>query len=417
MPVPSSSNGPQSQHTSLAPSPINFSTFTSILKGYPRTRERKLLFRGFSEGFRIPYSGPPISREANHLRSAMEAQGVVQEKLEKERQFTRVAGPFTQPPLPNFIVLPLGIVPKKEQGKYRLIHHLSFPRGQSVNDYLEEGKCSVCYASFDERIALGHAAGKGALMAKADIESAFRLLPVHPSSFHLLGMQWAGQYFYDKCMPMGCAVSCSLFKTFACFLEWALKENTPPGSSLHYLDDFLFIGRAGSEECRETLEAFEHLSQTLGVPLAPGKTQGPTACLTFLDIEIDSTAGLCRPPEDKVMALQANIRLSQVQGMFRQVHISNSVMGNWGRPPTGDKGALLRPMGEGQRKIARIGLEALGGDSPFLKIEGRGRPDGGFPVEGCSKGMGEAGRKNTRPKGTHRSRHAQGLGGGTHSHL
>ncbi|KAJ1088859.1 hypothetical protein NDU88_002013 [Pleurodeles waltl] len=108
---------------------------------------------------------------------------------------------------------------------------------------------------------------------------------------------------------------------------------------------------------------------------------------------------------------------SQVQGMFRQIHISNTVMGNWGRPPTSDKGALLRPMGEGQRKIPRMGLEALGGDSPFLKIEGRGRPDGGFPVEGCSKGMGEAGRNNTRPKGTYQSRHAQGLGDGTHSHL
>ncbi|KAJ1154308.1 hypothetical protein NDU88_007061 [Pleurodeles waltl] len=110
----------------------------------------------------------------------MEAPGVVQEKLEKERQLGRVAGPFTQPPLPNFIVSPLGIVPKKEQGKYRLIHHLSFLKGSSMNDYLKEGTCSVCYASFDEAIDLAHAAGKGALMAKADIESVFRLLLVHP---------------------------------------------------------------------------------------------------------------------------------------------------------------------------------------------------------------------------------------------
>ncbi|KAJ1178185.1 hypothetical protein NDU88_003432 [Pleurodeles waltl] len=256
MPVPSSPNCPELQHNTIASSPITFSTLARILKGYPRPVERELLFRGFSEGFRIPYAGP-------------------------------VAGPFTQPLLPNFIVSPLGIVPKKEQGKDRMIHHLSYPKGSSVNDYLEKGTCSVCYASFDEAIDLVRAAGKGALMAKADIESTFRLLPVHPSSFHLLGMQWAGQYFYDKSMPMGCAVSCSLFETFACFLEWALIESNPPGSSLHYLDDFLFIGRAGSGNCRATLNAFEHLSQSLGVPLAPGKTQGPTECLTFLGIEID----------------------------------------------------------------------------------------------------------------------------------
>ncbi|KAJ1156513.1 hypothetical protein NDU88_009232 [Pleurodeles waltl] len=185
---PSSSNCPQSHHTSLAPSPIVFNTLARILKGYPITAERQLLFRGFSEGFRIPYSGPLVTRGANNLRSAMEAPGVVQEKLEKEHQLGRVDGPFTQPPLPNFILSPLGIVPKKEQGKYRLIHHLSFPKGSSVNDYLEEGTCSVCYASFDEAVDLVRAAGKGALMAKADIESAFRLLPVHLSSFHLLGL-------------------------------------------------------------------------------------------------------------------------------------------------------------------------------------------------------------------------------------
>ncbi|KAJ1206227.1 hypothetical protein NDU88_001636 [Pleurodeles waltl] len=238
----------------------------------------------------------------------MEAPGVVQEKLQKELQLGRVAGPFAQPPLPNFIVSPLGIVPKKEHGKYRMIHHFSYPKGSSVNDYLEEGTCSVCYASFDEAIDLVRTAGKGALMAKADIESAFRLLPVHLSSFHLLGMQWAGQYFYDKCMPMGCALSCSLFETFACFLEWALKENNPPGSSLHYLDDFLFIGKAGSGECSTTLIAFQHLSLSLGVPLAPGKIQRPTKCLIFVGIEIDSTEGMCRLTEDKVMALQADIR-------------------------------------------------------------------------------------------------------------
>ncbi|KAJ1173606.1 hypothetical protein NDU88_005435 [Pleurodeles waltl] len=242
---------------------------------------------------------PSVTREANNLQSAKEAPGIVQEKLEMELQLGRVAGPFARPPLPNFIVSPLGIVPKKELGKYRMIHHLSYSKGASVNDYLEEGSCSVGYASFDEAVDLVRAAGIGALMAKADIESAFRLLPVHPGSFHLLGMKWAGQYFYDKCMPMGCAVSCSLFETFACFLEWALKEQKPPGSSLHYLDDFLFIGKAGSDECRATLNAFEHLSRALGVPLAPEKTQGPSECLTFLGIEIDSTSGICRLPEDK----------------------------------------------------------------------------------------------------------------------
>ena len=101
-----------------------------------------------------------------------------------------------------------------------------------------------------------------------------RLLPVHPDSFHLLGMQWNGQFFYDKCMPMGRSLSCSLFETFACFLELAVKDSSPHWVLLHYLDDFLFVGRAGSGECSETLQAFQHLREWLGVPLAAEKTEG-----------------------------------------------------------------------------------------------------------------------------------------------
>ena len=61
-----------------------------------------------------------------------------------------------------------------------------------------------------------------ATMAKADIESAFRLLPVHPDSFHLLGFQLDGLFYFDKCLPMGCAISCVYFEAFSTFLEWVV---------------------------------------------------------------------------------------------------------------------------------------------------------------------------------------------------
>ncbi|CAJ0964681.1 unnamed protein product [Ranitomeya imitator] len=69
------------------------------------------------------------------------------------------------------------IVPKKESGKYRLIHHLSYPKGMSVNDGIPSDETAVTYISFDKAVDLVRNAGPGALMAKSDIESAFRLLP------------------------------------------------------------------------------------------------------------------------------------------------------------------------------------------------------------------------------------------------
>ena len=39
--------------------------------------------------------------------------------------------------------------------------------------------------------------GKGALMAKMDIKSVFREVPVHPDDRMLLGMIWDGHYYVD----------------------------------------------------------------------------------------------------------------------------------------------------------------------------------------------------------------------------
>ena len=79
------------------------------------------------------------------------------------------------------VVSPIGIVPKKEPGKYRLIHHLSFPYGDSVNDGIPREYTSVLYASIQDAIKLIQLHGPGCFLAKTDRESAFKIVPVHPS--------------------------------------------------------------------------------------------------------------------------------------------------------------------------------------------------------------------------------------------
>ncbi len=44
---------------------------------------------------------------------------------------------------------------------------------------------------------------------------AFGLLRIQPSDFELLGLKFFDKYFVDKALPMGCALSCSLFAKFA----------------------------------------------------------------------------------------------------------------------------------------------------------------------------------------------------------
>ena len=87
---------------------------------------------------------------------------VVREKLRKEIDMGRIAGPFTVRPLPRLQCSPIGLVPKSEPNSFRLIHHLSFPAGESVNDFIDKAKCRVQYASFDEAVELVRQVGAGA---------------------------------------------------------------------------------------------------------------------------------------------------------------------------------------------------------------------------------------------------------------
>ena len=46
----------------------------------------------------------------------------------------------------------------------------------------------------------------GALMAKTDIKSAFRIIPIHPEYFELISFQLGGLFYCDKVLPMGASV-------------------------------------------------------------------------------------------------------------------------------------------------------------------------------------------------------------------
>lgn len=100
-----------------------------FLGRYPDKKAAGLLEIGFMDGFRIPGNlevVPPLSR---NLKSALLHSDVVSTKLHKEVELGRMAGPFSSAPFPDLVVSPLGVVPKKEPNKFRLILHLSFPKG------------------------------------------------------------------------------------------------------------------------------------------------------------------------------------------------------------------------------------------------------------------------------------------------
>ena len=115
--------------------------------------------------------------------------------------------------------------------------------------------------------------GRAALCQKTDIKSAFRIIPVHPLDYHILGMHWEGNYYYDKALPMGCSSSCKIFETFSTSLEWIAKNKLGIPHIIHILDDFLII-EPTIRECKASLDRFLTFCSEIGVPMAPEKNCG-----------------------------------------------------------------------------------------------------------------------------------------------
>jgi hypothetical protein len=255
------------------PTPGKVSNLKLLLDGYEPHLVDNLMF-GFSFGFRIHFQGAERSFEARNLRSALDNPKAVDSKLNKELEAGRLAGPFISPPLKYFRVSPLGMVPKKQPGDFRMIHHLSFPNGTSVNDGIPDIETSVRYATVDDAIRLIKQAGPGCFFAKTDIKNASRIIPINPADYHLLGIKWREFYYYDRAMPMGCSSSCRTFETFSTAVEWIAREKLLIDKLLHLLDDFLIISSTYFV-CKAHLDLFIILCDFLGIPIAPDKTFGP----------------------------------------------------------------------------------------------------------------------------------------------
>ena len=197
-----------------------------------------------------------------------------------------------------------GIIPKNHhKSKQRLIVDLLFPLGQSDNDGIPKELGSLKYITIDDVINYIVRMGWGTHLAKIDIKSAFRFLPVHAADRHLLGVQWKGAVFVDTCLPFGLRSSPKLFNTLADLLAWIMRQHGVQ-PLLHYLDDFLTVGPPNSNICQQNLDTIKQVCDILGVPLALEKVEGPATSLSFLGIMLDTAAMEAKLPQEKLLRLQ-----------------------------------------------------------------------------------------------------------------
>lgn len=260
--------------------PIRAPRLLDYLTGYD-SNQVHFLVSGFSKGFRIPSRGQRQFRFSKNLSSLKDKQHILLDRINEESLSGRVMGPFQYPPFKNIQVSPLGLVPKKKPGEFRLIHHLSYPDGSSINDGIPHELCTVQYQSIHDAILAIQKVGVGALLAKTDLENGYKQVPIHPDDFELLGFQINNEFYYDKTLPFGLSYSCNLFEKFSSSLQWILENKFDVQYCVHILDDFLFVGPPNSPECAKALQSFRTSAQGINLPIKEEKTVSPTTVLTF----------------------------------------------------------------------------------------------------------------------------------------
>ena len=276
------------------------------------------LVSGFRHGFSIGYEGPTnvkLTSENLNLRG-LGTKTDLWNKIMKEVQAKRYAGPFKDIPFENYIQSPLGLVPKDGGTKTRLIFHLSYPRGadppRSVNGNTPPEKCKVQYKDLEHAIRLCLKAGKGCHAAKSDYSSAFRHLCIKPDHWKYLVMKAESPfdnqiyYFVDKCLQFGASISCAHFQAFSdsvafIFEKWTGEE------IVNYLDDYFFVALL-EILCNAQVEIFLHICHLIRFPVSMEKTFWGSTKITFLGYLIDTENQLVSIPLEKIQKARKLIK-------------------------------------------------------------------------------------------------------------
>ena len=224
------------------------------------------------------------------------------------------------PSLPlNYFCSPIRLTPKRVDGHqtgWRMIFDLSSPEGSSVNDDIPKEHGTIIYETLNDAIRLVAQAGKGAVMMKRDLKSAFRHIPISPCDYWLLLFEWEGKFYVDMFLPFGLRTAPRIFNYFAEALHWVL-ETLKEWNVTHYLDDFLVVFPANTDITSYS-QQFDDILETFDLSKATEKdSQGCT--VIHLGFEFDSINMEVRLPENKKTRA-----LKSVQSLLSAKHVTFS---------------------------------------------------------------------------------------------
>lgn len=307
------------------PTTLPVDQWEPFLRSHPDREFAAYIRRGLKDGFRV---GVPLNYREK-LKPASRnhpSANAVPDEVSRHLSAEISAGRL-RPVSGACHISPIGMVPKSGfPPKWRLIVDLSSPRNASVNDGISPDLCSVKYATVDCALLFIRQLGRGSLLAKLDLKSAYRMVPVHPDDRRLLGVSWRGSVYSDAALPFGLRSAPKIFSAVADALAWAMLRNGVE-FFIHYLDDFLIFGPPESDIIRTSLTTALATCSQLHFPVAAEKTAGPSTSLVFLGVLINTVEGTLSLPPEKLDRLHRLLQQWQGRKAFSSKRELLSLLG------------------------------------------------------------------------------------------
>ena len=258
----------------------------------------RYLLNGIANGFNIidcPERPPSYDRR-NYRSTAFENKAKVETRILEEVS----KGNYIKTPIRPTYVSSLGAVPK-DLDDVRLIHDLSRPNG-GINILAHD--TSVVYTTVDRITQL---ISKTSYLAKVDLKSAYRSIPICKECFGLTGIQWQFEgdrektYLFDAKLPFGASMSCRIFQSIS---DSICRIMSRAGFTVEaYIDDFVCVG-VDRLSCQACYDALISLIQSLGLEVNWHKAVGPDRCMTFLGVYINCVERTLSLPLNKLSELK-----------------------------------------------------------------------------------------------------------------
>ena len=279
-------------------STLNGEAFLDLLSDYPSPEFPVLLADIAKHGAKLGYNGPPLAtkKRQNHPTAKVHT-SIISDEIQKELSLGRLHKLGSLPE--KYYCSPLGLVPKVNNGTqtgWRRIFDLSCPAGSSINDHIEPEFGKLRYETFSEAVAEIARSGKGSILMKRDLKSAFRKIPVSPEDQWLLIFEWEGSYYKELFLPFGLHTAPYIFNLFGEGFEWILQRKYS-WTLKRYLDDFLAILPPGTSTSSFSQEFMDVCTQ-LGFEEALDKREEGT-CVHYLGLVLDTIKMEARLPDEK----------------------------------------------------------------------------------------------------------------------